>query len=36
LEDIALQNYDPIGFIFGVEFYKLGLRAKDKDINNRV
>ena len=34
--DLTLQNVDPAYIILGLNFVKLGLRKKDKDINRRL
>ena len=36
LVDVNRQVLDPISFIFGVKFFNLGLRAKDRDINHKL
>jgi hypothetical protein len=35
-EDIIVQGYDKLAYMFGVEFLNFGIRAKDRDINRRL
>jgi hypothetical protein len=34
--DINKQSFSPIGLLFGVNFFNLGLREEDRDINRRI
>ena len=34
--DIGNQMFDPLGFLFGQDFLRLGLRAKDRRVNEKL
>ena len=34
--DINAQTYDPLSILFGKKFLELGLREKDRSVNERI